>query len=105
MSSPRCCWGPAWCGWVPGGAAPLRGGRTAGASRWWWCCCRVWGLEIYYALAFHQAVEGRTTGDDGVWFATAHEARFRRINRVTALANVPLCAFVAALLGWVAVAP
>jgi hypothetical protein len=63
------------------------------------------GLEIYYALAFHQAVEGRTTGDDGVWFATAHEARFRRINRVTALANVPLCAFVAALLGWVAVAP
>ena len=60
------------------------------------------GLETYYALAFHRAVEGRTTGDDGIWFATAHEARFRRVNRVTAWANAPLCGFVAALLVWAA---
>lgn len=61
------------------------------------------GLETYYALAFHRAVEGRTTGDEGIWFATAHEARFRRINRITAWANVPLCGFVAALLVWAGV--
>lgn len=62
-------------------------------------------LETGYAMAFHRAVEGRTTGDDGVWFATADEPRFRRVNRVTAWANVPLYAYLLALLLWTAVAP
>ena len=56
------------------------------------------GLETVYAVLFHSAVQGRTTGDDGVWFAAAGEARFRTINRVTALFNLPLCAFLAAFL-------
>ncbi|MBN9681154.1 MULTISPECIES: hypothetical protein [unclassified Corallococcus] len=48
------------------------------------------GVEVAYAALFHQAVEGRTTGEDGVWFADAEQERFRRINRLTLLLNVPL---------------
>ncbi|MBN8229901.1 hypothetical protein JYK02_20525 [Corallococcus macrosporus] len=47
-------------------------------------------VEVAYAALFHQAVEGRTTGEDGVWFADAEQARFRRINRLTLALNVPL---------------
>lgn len=50
-------------------------------------------IETYYAAAFFRAVEGRTTGDDGVWFADEDDARFRRINRITTAFNVPLYAF------------
>jgi hypothetical protein len=55
-------------------------------------------LEIGYAWSFHRAVEGRTTGDEGIWFASNEEPRFRRIVRATALANVPLYAFLALFL-------
>lgn len=55
-------------------------------------------LETYYAFAFHGLVQGRTTGDDGVWFADAADPRFARINRITALANAPLLLFMAAFL-------
>jgi hypothetical protein len=57
-------------------------------------------LEIGYAWAFNQLVRGRTTGDDGVWFADAQQALFRRVNRVTAAFNVPLYLGLGALVGW-----
>lgn len=56
------------------------------------------GVEVAYAALFHQAVEGRTTGEEGVWFADAEQARFRRINRLTLALNVPLYAALAVLL-------
>lgn len=56
------------------------------------------GVEVLYAGLFFRAVEGKTTGDDGVWFASAEEARFRRINRLTAALNAPQVAFQVALL-------
>lgn len=55
-------------------------------------------LETYYAVVFHHAVAGQTTGDEGVWFANAEEPRFARANRVTAWANGPLILFVLALM-------
>ncbi|MCY1030252.1 hypothetical protein OV207_02200 [Corallococcus sp. BB11-1] len=55
-------------------------------------------VEVAYAALFHQAVEGRTTGEDGVWFADAEQERFRRINRLTLALNVPLYAALALLL-------
>ncbi|CAM3459652.1 hypothetical protein COSO111634_16345 [Corallococcus soli] len=55
-------------------------------------------VEVAYAALFHQAVEGRTTGEDGVWFADAEQERFRRINRLTLALNVPLYAVLAVLL-------
>jgi hypothetical protein len=56
-------------------------------------------LEIGYAWTFYRAVEGRTTGEEGVWFASDDDPRFRRIVRATALANVPLYLFLALFLG------
>lgn len=47
-------------------------------------------LETWYALAFHGAVAGNTTGEEGLWFADQESERFTRINRITALMNVPL---------------
>ena len=56
-------------------------------------------VEVLYAAMFFQAVEGKTTGDKGVWFASEDEARFKRINRVTTAFNVPQVAFQVVLLG------
>ncbi len=53
-------------------------------------------VETYYAVAFHHAVEGHTTGEDGLWFA-GDEERFRRIVRITTVINVPLFG----ALGWI----
>jgi len=50
-------------------------------------------VELTYAALFVKAVEGRTTGDDPTWFAADGEARFARINRLTAVLNVPQLAF------------
>ena len=50
-------------------------------------------VETYYAAAFFRAVEGRTTGDDGLWFADEKDPRFRRINLITTVVNVPFYAF------------
>ncbi|KFE66110.1 hypothetical protein [Hyalangium minutum] len=57
-------------------------------------------IEIAYAALFHHAVEGATTGEDGVWFADEEQARFRRINRLTFAFNVPMYGTLAALLAW-----
>jgi hypothetical protein len=48
--------------------------------------------EVYYATAFYRLVRERTTGEDGVWFASAEDPKFRRIVNVTALVNIPLYA-------------
>jgi hypothetical protein len=70
----------------------------------------VWGLalvglvlvsllvEVLYATLFFQAVEGRTTGEEAIWFADEEQARFRRINRLTFALNVPLYLALAGLL-------
>ncbi|MGZ3457413.1 MAG: hypothetical protein ACXU86_02790 [Archangium sp.] len=55
-------------------------------------------VEVMYATLFFQAVEGHTTGEDGIWFADEEQARFRRINRITLACNVPLYAGLAGLL-------
>jgi hypothetical protein len=57
-------------------------------------------IEIVYAALFFHAVEGATTGDEGVWFADEEQARFRRINRLTFAFNVPMYGTLAALLAW-----
>jgi hypothetical protein len=46
-------------------------------------------VETIYAFLFHHAVNGQTTGEDGIWFAAADDARFDRINRLTTALNVP----------------
>lgn len=56
-------------------------------------------VELLYAAMFFQAVEGKTTGDDGIWFADPESERFRRINRITFTFNTPQVLFQAALLG------
>ena len=56
------------------------------------------GVEVLFAALFFKAVQGKTTGDKGVWFASEDEARFRRINRITTAFNVPQVAFQVALL-------
>ena len=55
-------------------------------------------VEVMYAALFFHAVEGRTTGEDGIWFADEEQARFRRINRITTACNIPLYAGLGGLL-------
>lgn len=55
-------------------------------------------IEIVYAALFFHAVEGATTGEEGIWFADPEQARFRRINRLTFTCNVPLYGALATLL-------
>lgn len=59
-------------------------------------------IEIAYAVLFFRAVEGATTGEQGIWFADEEQARFRRINRLTFTCNIPMYGALAALLavGW-----
>lgn len=71
LAGPLGAWGPAFLGSLVVGLA----------------------VELVYAALFLKAVEGRTTGDDATWFAAEDEARFRRINRLTAALNVPQVAF------------
>ncbi len=56
------------------------------------------GVEVLYAALFFQAVEGKTTGEKGIWFASEDEARFKRINRITSAFNVPQVLFQVVLL-------
>jgi hypothetical protein len=92
--------------------ALVLGGLFWGRARWLGAlgAADVWALafvalvlvslfvEVAYAALFFHAVEGRTTGDEGIWFADEEQARFRRINRLTLAFNVPLYAGLAALL-------
>lgn len=63
------------------------------------------GVEVLYAALFFQAVEGKTTGEKGIWFASEDEARFRRINRITTAFNVPQLAFQLVLLATILRSP
>jgi hypothetical protein len=40
-------------------------------------------VEIHHAWSFFHAVQGRTTGQDGIWFADDEAEHFRAINRNT----------------------
>lgn len=55
-------------------------------------------LETAYAIVFFKIIEGKTTGDDGVWFADAEDERWRRVNLVTAVFNVPIYVWLIALI-------
>jgi hypothetical protein len=94
--------------------ALVLGGLVWGRARWMGApgTTDVWALafvglvlvslfvEVAYAALFFHAVEGRTTGDEGIWFADEEQARFRRINRLTLALNVPLYAGLVGLLSW-----
>ncbi len=65
----------------------------------------VWGrgvAELYMLYVSHNwrplAVEGHTTGEDGIWFTDEEQACFRRINRITLACNIPLYAGLGGLL-------
>ena len=89
--------------WVVLGDAPLEGPLEAWGRGLLATLTVSLLLETYYALAFSRAVEGRTTGDDGVWFAHAADPRFAQVMQVTTIANVPLVGFVVGLLVWVVI--
>lgn len=55
-------------------------------------------VELLYAWLFFHAVEGKTTGDDGIWFADPESERFKRINRITFWCNTPQVVFQVGLL-------
>lgn len=57
------------------------------------------GLETLYATRFHKALSGQTTGEQAVWFVSQANARLRRVNRLSALCNVPLYGFLLLFLG------
>jgi hypothetical protein len=81
----------------PGGVGEL------GAWGWWAPALVVavvvsLVVELLYAALFFQAVEGKTTGDDGIWFADPESERFKRINRITFACNTPQVLFQLALL-------
>ncbi len=56
-------------------------------------------VEVLYAALFFKAIEGKTMGDKGVWFASDDDVRFKRINRITSAFNAPQVLFQLALLG------
>ncbi len=55
-------------------------------------------VELVYAAMFFSAVEGKTTGEQGIWFADEESARFKRINRLTFACNTPQVLFQLGLL-------
>jgi hypothetical protein len=54
--------------------------------------------EVVYAVRFHGAVQGKTTGDEGVWFANSDDPSFVAINQLTARMNVVLFGLLACFL-------
>lgn len=44
-------------------------------------------VEVLYAVLFFKAVQGKTTGEDGIWFASEEDPKFLRINRLTFFFN------------------
>lgn len=47
-------------------------------------------VEMHHAQSFFVASRGRTTGEDGIWFADDEAEHFRQINRTTLIWNVIL---------------
>ena len=60
---------------------------SSSADRWAAALCALvlvsLAVEIHHAWSFFHAVQGRTTGPDGVWFADDEAEHFRAINRNT----------------------
>lgn len=87
------------------GLALWAGAAMGDLGTWgWWAPALVAMLvvslvvELLYAALFFQAVEGKTTGHDGIWFADPESERFKRINRLTFACNTPQVLFQLALL-------
>ena len=90
----------------------LIGGLLAMRDAWWplrarsdrWMFAFVLVLafallvECIYAGLFYQAVQGATTGHEGLWFAAPDDPRFVFINGLTLTFNVLLYAFLAVFL-------
>jgi hypothetical protein len=55
--------------------------------------------EVGFAWRFHVAVAGATHGDDGVWFASEDDPRFRAINLWTATLEAPQLVLLVVFLG------
>jgi hypothetical protein len=55
-------------------------------------------VEVHHAWAFWRLVGAATQGGDAVWFASAEDPRFARINRLTARCNAPLLLLLGLLL-------
>lgn len=45
-------------------------------------------LETYYAYAFYKIVKDKTKGDDAIWFASKGNPEFKKILKITSLANI-----------------
>ncbi|MEK7486072.1 MAG: hypothetical protein AABZ60_17250, partial [Planctomycetota bacterium] len=60
-------------------------------QRWIWSFILLLVLslcvEIFYAFLFFRAVEGKTTGEEGIWFASEEDTRFQTLNRLTFALN------------------
>lgn len=89
-----------------GGAAwraPELAALTAPLDRWTLALLGVVGVslacEVGFAWSFHRLVGGATRGDDGVWFASEDDPRFRAINRWTTALEAPQLVFLLAFLG------
>lgn len=94
-----------FCLLLLGGLAGWQWGHFGGSPLGVWTAVAVGALafslvvETLYAVLFFRAVEGQTTGEQGVWFASEDEARFKRINALTTALNVPQVGFALAFLG------
>ena len=53
-------------------------------------------LEVGYAAAFYRVVGERTVGGEAVWYASASDEQFRKINQVTTAFNILLYMFLVA---------
>lgn len=90
----------------PAALMPARGLDPYGLDRWGLALVATvlvsLVVEIHHAASFHRAVEGRTTGDEGIWFADEEQERFRQINQNTLVWNVVLSTLVGGfVLRWV----
>ncbi len=50
--------------------------------------CMLLLCDSYYAYVFHKAVGNATTGDQAIWFAGSHDARFNAVNSLTFQLNI-----------------
>lgn len=49
-------------------------------------------METYYAIAFYKIVGSKTKGDEAIWYANKDDPEFKKVVKVTFLANIPLYA-------------
>jgi hypothetical protein len=75
---------------------------VSGADAWTLgllCCVELtFALEAIYALAFYRIVGEGTKGEKAIWFAPQGDPIFGRVVLLTAVCNIPLCAFLVSYL-------